>query len=121
MLERELEAEICHRFVKLSCEKMVISRSSRSGARLHRNLLILHLLKKARNNTNMWVHLYLVAHKKVLKEAEKWKAAFYSVPKWDIKITAFSSKRDKIIGAYGESTVNPSPIRLLDQNTQLKL
>lgn len=55
MLERELEAEICQRFVRLSCEKMLASRNSRGGARLHRNLLILHLLRKARNSTKMWV------------------------------------------------------------------
>jgi hypothetical protein len=55
LLERELEAEICQRFVRLSCEKMLASRNSRGGARLHRNLLILHLLRKARYNTKMLV------------------------------------------------------------------
>ncbi|KAI1723632.1 immediate early response protein (IER) domain-containing protein [Ditylenchus destructor] len=53
LLERELEAEICQRFVRLSCEKMIASRNSRGGARLHRNLLILHLLRKARHSTKM--------------------------------------------------------------------
>lgn len=49
----QLEAEICQRFVRLSCEKMIASRNSRGGARLHRNLLILHLLRKARQSTKM--------------------------------------------------------------------
>lgn len=49
----EIEAEICQRFVRLSCEKMLASKNSQSGARLHRSLLILRLLRKARNSTNM--------------------------------------------------------------------
>lgn len=49
----EIEAEICQRFVQLSCEKMLASKNSRSGARLHRSLLILRLLRKAKNCTNI--------------------------------------------------------------------
>lgn len=52
-ISNELETEICQRFVRLSCEKMLASRNSRSGARLHRSLLILRLLRKAKNNANL--------------------------------------------------------------------
>lgn len=53
IFEQELRTEICHRFVRISCEKMIASRNSRSGVRLHRNLLILHMLRKVRNDTKM--------------------------------------------------------------------
>lgn len=42
---QRMSQEICQRFVRLSCQKMV---SSRGCANLRRNLLILHLLQKAR-------------------------------------------------------------------------
>lgn len=44
---QRLNQEICQRFVRLSCQKMV---GSRGCANLRRNLLILHLLQKARKD-----------------------------------------------------------------------
>lgn len=44
-----IETEVCNRLIRLSCAKMVNSKSERGGAKLHRNLLILHLLRKARD------------------------------------------------------------------------
>lgn len=44
-----IETEVCNRLIRLSCAKMVNSKHERGGAKLHRNLLILHLLRRARN------------------------------------------------------------------------
>ncbi|VDN07263.1 unnamed protein product [Thelazia callipaeda] len=44
-----IETEVCNRLIRLSCAKMVSSKTERGGAKLHRNLLILHLLRKARD------------------------------------------------------------------------
>ncbi|VDM20219.1 unnamed protein product [Wuchereria bancrofti] len=44
-----IETEVCNRLIRLSCAKMVNSKSERGGAKLHRNLLILHLLRRARD------------------------------------------------------------------------
>uniref|UniRef100_A0A0M3IM06 Immediate early response 2 n=1 Tax=Ascaris lumbricoides TaxID=6252 RepID=A0A0M3IM06_ASCLU len=44
-----IENEVCNRLIRLSCAKMVNSKHERGGAKLHRNLLILHLLRRARN------------------------------------------------------------------------
>src|SRR4051812_9333562 len=49
----ELENEICKALIHLSCEKMMSSRSARGGARLHRNLLILHLVRRSRRDIEM--------------------------------------------------------------------
>ena len=46
-----LAKEICQRFVRLSCYKMASTRGS--GNHLRRNLLILHLLRKARNDMQL--------------------------------------------------------------------
>lgn len=51
---RELDAEILQRFVRLSCDKMLASRQARGGARLYKNLLILQLLRRVRNDTKMY-------------------------------------------------------------------
>jgi hypothetical protein len=51
LIEKEIETEICQRFIRLSCEKMLNARHERGGAKLHRNLLILHLLRKARTES----------------------------------------------------------------------
>lgn len=51
LIEKEIETEICQRFIRLSCEKMLNARHERGGAKLHRNLLILHLLRKARTDS----------------------------------------------------------------------
>ncbi|KAH7703323.1 hypothetical protein AAVH_29505, partial [Aphelenchoides avenae] len=51
LFEREIEAEICQRFIRMSCEKMLRSRQERGGAKLHRNLLLLQLVRKARNDS----------------------------------------------------------------------
>jgi hypothetical protein len=48
LLEREMEAEICQRFIRLSCEKMIKARQQRGGIKLHCNLLVVQLLRKAR-------------------------------------------------------------------------
>ncbi|CAD5234968.1 unnamed protein product [Bursaphelenchus xylophilus] len=47
LVTQETEIEICQRFVKLSCEKMM---QSRGTGKLRRNLLILRLLRKARQD-----------------------------------------------------------------------
>ncbi|VDK20522.1 unnamed protein product, partial [Anisakis simplex] len=44
-----IENEVCNRLIRLSCDKMVNSKHERGGAKLHRNLLILHLLRRARD------------------------------------------------------------------------
>uniref|UniRef100_A0A915Q000 Uncharacterized protein n=1 Tax=Setaria digitata TaxID=48799 RepID=A0A915Q000_9BILA len=44
-----IETEVCNRLIRLSCAKMVNAKSERGGAKLHRNLLILHLLRRARD------------------------------------------------------------------------
>ncbi|CAD5227700.1 unnamed protein product [Bursaphelenchus okinawaensis] len=47
LVTQETEIEICQRFVKLSCEKMM---QSKGTGKLRRNLLILRLLRKARQD-----------------------------------------------------------------------
>lgn len=47
-----IETEVCSRLIRLSCAKMVNSKNERGGAKLHRNLLILHLLRRARSEQN---------------------------------------------------------------------
>jgi len=42
------QEEMCEKLIQLSFAKIVNSKSERGGARLHKNLLILHLLQKAR-------------------------------------------------------------------------
>ncbi|MFH4973452.1 hypothetical protein AB6A40_000161 [Gnathostoma spinigerum] len=44
-----IETEICNHLIRLSCAKMMSSQNERGGAKLHRNLLILHLLRRARD------------------------------------------------------------------------
>lgn len=44
-----IETEVCNRLISLSCAKMVNSKNERGGAKLRRNLLILHLLRRARS------------------------------------------------------------------------
>jgi hypothetical protein len=51
LMEREIEAQICQRFIRLSCEKIVKARQERGGSKLHRNLLVVQLLRKARTDT----------------------------------------------------------------------
>ncbi|KHN75996.1 hypothetical protein Tcan_18182 [Toxocara canis] len=48
-VDEMIENEVCSRLIRLSCAKMVNSKHERGGAKLHRNLLILHLLRRARN------------------------------------------------------------------------
>lgn len=43
------EEEMCQRLIQVSFAKIVNSKNERGGARLHKNLLILHLLQKARS------------------------------------------------------------------------
>ncbi|VDN58847.1 unnamed protein product [Dracunculus medinensis] len=40
-----------NRLIQVSCEKIVNSRNERGGAKLHRNLMIVHLIRKARSHT----------------------------------------------------------------------
>ena len=47
-----IETEVCNRLISLSCAKMVNSKNERGGAKLRRNLLILHLLRRARSEQN---------------------------------------------------------------------
>lgn len=42
------QEEICEKLIQLSFVKIVSSKSERGGARLRKNLLILHLLQRAR-------------------------------------------------------------------------
>lgn len=42
------QEEMCERLIQLSFAKIVNSKNERGGARLRKNLLILHLLQKAR-------------------------------------------------------------------------
>lgn len=42
------EDEMCHKLIQMSFAKIVNSKHERGGAKLHKNLLILHLLQKAR-------------------------------------------------------------------------
>lgn len=46
--EAPYQEEMCEKLIQLSFAKIVNSKSERGGARLHKNLLILHLLQKAR-------------------------------------------------------------------------
>ncbi len=47
-----VESEVCQKLIRLSFAKIVSSKHERGGAKLHRNLLILHLLQKARIEQN---------------------------------------------------------------------
>lgn len=55
-----IETEVCNRLIRLSCAKMVNSKNERGGAKLHRSLLILHLLRRARSEQNRcgFVHFW---------------------------------------------------------------
>lgn len=55
-----IENEVCNRLIRLSCAKMVNSRSERGGAKLHKNLLILHLLRKARDEQKRFTSFLIV-------------------------------------------------------------
>ncbi|KAF8382258.1 hypothetical protein PRIPAC_71400 [Pristionchus pacificus] len=37
--------------IRVSCAKMVVAKQEKGGGRLHKNLLVLHLLKKARDSS----------------------------------------------------------------------
>lgn len=54
-----IETEVCNRLISLSCAKMVNSKNERGGAKLRRNLLILHLLRRARSEQHRLVFLSL--------------------------------------------------------------
>lgn len=56
----DMEQEVCQKLIRLSFAKIVSSKNTRGGAKLHRNLLILHLLQKARTNHRRLVALSIV-------------------------------------------------------------
>lgn len=45
--------DVCTQLIKVSCVKMLNSRNERGGAKLHKNLLILNVLKTARHEQKM--------------------------------------------------------------------
>lgn len=47
-----------NRLIQVSCEKIVNSRNERGGAKLHRNLMIVHLIRKARSHTMRLPNLF---------------------------------------------------------------
>ncbi|VDM57007.1 unnamed protein product [Angiostrongylus costaricensis] len=42
----------CIQFIRLSCTKIIAAKSQKGGAKLHRNLLIIHMVRRAKDYQN---------------------------------------------------------------------